>query len=61
MLMGLKLNKGDHEIVLKYETPFLKAGAVLTLAGFLMLIAIVFIDVIKYRKNAQGGKEYANR
>lgn len=51
MFMGLALSKGAHEIVLRYETPYLRAGAALTLAGFIMLIIISVCDTIHKLKD----------
>ena len=52
MFMGLKLNSGEHDIVLRYETPCLRLGAYLTLVGFVFLVVLALIDMVKYRKNA---------
>ena len=51
MFMGVRLSAGEHDIVLKYETPYLRLGAYLTLLGFAMLVAIALFDMIKYKKN----------
>ena len=38
MCMGLKLTEGHHEIVLKYHTPGLLAGFILSISGIFLLI-----------------------
>ena len=43
--MGIELSAGEHEIRLEYKTPYLRIGALCTLAGF-----IIFIGLIIYRK-----------
>lgn len=42
MYMGLKLEAGEHQIALRYETPGLRAGAGITLAGVLIFIIAFF-------------------
>jgi len=48
--MGLKLSNGAHEIKLVYSTPYLLAGALLTIIGILLFIGIIVIDIRKRKK-----------
>ncbi len=52
-VMGIKVPKGECEIKFDYVTPGLKAGAVITVATALLLIAyyIVLKKVFKYKAN----------
>ncbi len=52
MFLGLELPKGEHEIVLCYETPGLKAGAVITLVGAVLLVLMVIY--IKFTDKRKG-------
>lgn len=38
MHMALELSPGEHKIELKYETPYLRAGVLLSLIGFILLL-----------------------
>lgn len=40
MYMGLRLDAGEHEIVLNYETPGLRIGAWISLAGLVLLCVL---------------------
>ncbi len=40
MYMGMELEAGEHEIELKYMTPGLKAGALCSLVGIILIISI---------------------
>jgi len=42
--IGINVEKGEHTIEFKYETPFFKLGAMFSLLGILGFIAIIFID-----------------
>ncbi len=42
MYMAVPVEKGSHSILLQYETPFLRTGACLTLAGILLFIVVIF-------------------
>ena len=55
MYMGVELEAGENEIALRYETPGLRLGAALTLAGLLMLAAILIIRNYNIKK-ARGEK-----
>lgn len=43
MYSAVRLNKGTHRISMTYETPGLRAGAYISLAGILMTAAYVFL------------------
>lgn len=52
MYMVLKLPKGEHKVRLQYETPYLKIGACISLAGlavFLILAVFCAVHTKKYR------------
>ena len=51
MYMGVELDAGESDIELRYETPGLRLGAMLTLAGIVMLAAILAIRNMEKRKN----------
>lgn len=49
MYMALDVSAGEHDIVLRYETPYLKLGAYISLAGIFALVVICrLIKVYKY-------------
>ena len=50
--MGLAVPAGDHEIVLHYETPGLKAGAIATFGGTAALAAYWWLAV-RYDKKRE--------
>lgn len=56
--IGITLEKGNHSIVLKYETPYLKLGIIFSIIG-----VILFIIVILYEKNIviKNGDKNANK
>ena len=47
--IGLKLDSGDHEIVLRYSSPGLKTGAIVTLVSFVALGGLIFFKNRKKR------------
>ncbi len=49
MYMGVPLTAGEHQIELRYTTPYLKTGLVLSAFGFVIFIAMLI--VFKIRKN----------
>lgn len=49
MYMALELEQGEHQIELKYETPYLKAGFLLMIMGVLCVVGLI----VFYRKQAQ--------
>lgn len=51
--IGIPLEQGEHEIYLKYETPWLKAGIVLTILGIIGFIILIFYE----RKSKQIGEK----
>lgn len=44
MYMALPVKEGNHSIVLRYETPYLTAGALLSLIGLLMLFVVLYLS-----------------
>ena len=42
MYMAVPVVKGTHNIELKYETPFLKTGALMGIFGIIMLFVILY-------------------
>lgn len=42
--MAIPLKAGNHHIVLRYETPYLKAGGVISLLAFLFLIGFIYYN-----------------
>ncbi len=43
--IGFKLNKGKYNIELKYNTPLLKEGKIVTIISSLILLILLFIDI----------------
>ena len=54
MYMAVELTKGDHEIELRYETPALKPGAYMTLAGIIMLAVILIAGKFFNKDKSRG-------
>lgn len=50
MYMALELAAGDHEIELRYETPYLRTGAFMSLAGIAMAAVLMGIRIFIKRK-----------
>lgn len=50
MYMALPLTAGSHHIVLKYETPYLKAGCIISVFAFIGLIGIVISNQLFRKK-----------
>lgn len=44
MYMALPLEAGSHHIVLRYQTPYLKTGFLVSIIAFLILIGIIIYD-----------------
>jgi len=44
MYMAVPVTKGEHSVYLKYETPYLKTGAILSIIGIIMFFVISFYD-----------------
>ncbi len=57
MYMGLELDKGDHDIELRYETPYLRKGACLTVVGIIMFFVIELCVIIKGKR----GSDFSRR
>ena len=55
MYMALELEAGRNDIKLYYETPFLKAGAALSVAGWFVFFCIIIFNLMK---KAKSGKNY---
>ena len=51
MFLSLPVSAGEHDISLKYETPYLRAGACLTAAGFVMTILLIMFQSLLKRKD----------
>lgn len=51
MFMALELDEGEHEIELRYSTPNLKAGIVISVFGFMLIFAYGMWYYIKRNKN----------
>ena len=49
MYMALALDQGHHQIVLRYSTPMMKVGAVLSILGLLALIVLIAISESHFR------------
>ena len=50
MYMAVPVSRGKHSIRLSYETPYLRAGAVMSFIGIIMLIMISYFSTIKRKK-----------
>lgn len=51
MFMGLMLNPGEHTIEFKYQTPFLKLGAAVSVVGIAALaVYVIYFEVITKKK-----------
>ncbi len=42
--IGIPLKSGEHEITLKYETPYLKQGIVLSIVGLILSIGFIIVE-----------------
>ena len=56
MYMGLELKKGRHTIALRYCTPYIVPGMILTVIG-LILFAVIVISYRRQRKQKERGKQ----
>ena len=61
MYMSLELEEGEHEIRLIYCTPYLKAGACLTLAGTVCYICLVLYHCRRKKKRGHSINEKNER
>ena len=50
MNMALRLDSGEHEIVLTYETPGLKAGAAISIAAAVTFVAMISVTLVKRKR-----------
>lgn len=42
--IGINVEEGEHIVEFKYQTPFLKLGAIFSIIGILAFVVIIFID-----------------
>ncbi len=56
MGMALPLSAGSHDIVLRYRTPGLKLGAMLTIGTLICLIIVIIINRVLINKKKGNGK-----
>lgn len=57
MHMALSVSSGEHKIELKYETPFLKAGVLISIFALVLIFAYELWYYIFIRKKSVGFKE----
>ena len=50
-LIGVKLDKGTHEIEFKYKVQGLTEGLILTIAVVIVLVNLIYIDIKKRKQN----------
>jgi uncharacterized membrane protein YfhO len=50
MYTALQLEAGEHQIVLRYETPFIKTSCFITIIAFLIVIGIIIFNKASKRK-----------
>ncbi|MBQ7725430.1 MAG: YfhO family protein, partial [Lachnospiraceae bacterium] len=62
MFMALPLDKGHHDIVMKYSTPGLKTGAIISIAGLIILLVSIAVSFYSKKAAFQGrdGEEKAD-
>ena len=48
--MALELGTGEHSFQLEYETPGLRTGAIVSLSGILLMLAIICFESHRYRR-----------
>ncbi len=53
MYMGLELDKGSHDIELRYETPYLRKGAYMSCFGILLFFVIELCVIIKGKRGVK--------
>ncbi len=51
--VGFKVNKGTHNITIKYKSPFLKTGFIISLCGLMGLIILIFSEQLKNKKSSK--------
>lgn len=59
--IGIYLEKGNHNIVLKYETPYLKLGIVFSIIGVMLFIFITIYQKRIIEKNSKNGDKDENK
>ena len=52
MYMGLPLSAGEHTIELRYTTPYLKEGILLSGIGFIAFLTIIVVYAVRKKKSA---------
>ena len=59
MYTGVKVPGGDHKITLRYRTPMIESGAVLSAAAVIAFIALVIIDKVRSsaKMQSEGGED----
>lgn len=50
--MGLILRAGDHDIKLIYRTPYLRAGAAVSAAGWILFLALIPVGLYRRKRKA---------
>lgn len=56
MFSGVVLDAGKHKLELSYRTPYLKAGCMISLAAFIILILYIIITRKKYTASKEVGQ-----
>lgn len=51
IFVGFKIDKGHHNIEITYEAPNFKEGAIITIIGFILFIAIIIYQYLKPKKH----------
>ena len=54
--VGFKVNKGTHNITIKYKSPFLTTGFIISLCGLMGLIILIFSEQLKNKKSSKAKK-----
>ena len=49
--VGFKLNKGEHKIVINYQSPYQKEGIVLSIIGLIGIVILIRRDIKLTSKN----------
>lgn len=50
--LGIEIEKGEHSVELRYETPYLVVGTCISILGI-----VVFIGIVMYKKICNKGEE----
>ncbi len=51
--IGFPLEKGEHEIEIIFKAPFLREGKIISVAGFILLIAAGVFDLVRRKNNSR--------